>query len=162
MGHLANISDATSINQDKTQHIIFSLRRKRIDQTIFVNPFMRCSVATIYTPLNEFCKQCAKHRFLNSSLNWMIFLVHNWINFTINDVDNFLIVIHLIYIKLALRNWIVVFVINRLGIWYLLLNVIVNNFILLHKIKIFDLPLKYQKTILWSLATHPLLGHCIK
>lgn len=50
----------------------------------------------------------------------MIFLVHNWINFIINAVDNVLIVIHLNHIKLALRNWIVVFVMNRLGIWYLL------------------------------------------
>lgn len=57
MGNLANIADATSINQDKTQHIIFSLRHENIylKDKIDVNPFMRCSVATINTQLNEFC-----------------------------------------------------------------------------------------------------------
>lgn len=50
----------------------------------------------------------------------MIFLVHNWINFTINAVYNFFIVVHLNHIKLALHNWIVVFVMNRLGICYAL------------------------------------------
>lgn len=134
----------------KTKLYVLSLvwdMKMYIYKTIFVNPFMRCcSVATIYTPLNEFCN-VRNTRFLNSSLNWMIFLVHNWIN--LNNI------------KLALRNWIVVFVMNRFGIWYLLCNVIVNNLILLQKIKIFDLictkSIRRRFCDLW-----PLFGHCIK